>query len=52
MLGARKSEMSCKDVGDGIKERVFVPTVLYGAESSGVNAEERNRLNVFEMQCL
>ena len=52
MLGARKSEMSCKDVGDGIKERVFVPTVLYGAESSGVNVEERSRLNVFEMKCM
>ena len=52
VLGARKSEMSCKDVGDGIKDRVVVPTVLYGAESSGVNAEEKNRLNVFEMQCL
>jgi hypothetical protein len=33
-------------------EGVVVPTVLYGAETWGLRAEERRRLNVFEMKCL
>ena len=56
VLGALKSVMSCRTLGmeakRGLYEGVVVPTVLYGAETWGVRAEERRRLNVFEMKCL
>jgi hypothetical protein len=56
VLGALKSVMSCRTLGmeakRGLYEGVVVPTVLYGAEAWGVRAEERRRLNVFEMKCL
>ena len=33
-------------------EKVVVPTVMYGSESWGMKATERQKLNVFEMKCL
>ena len=33
-------------------ESIVVPTVLYGSESWVLSAEERQRLNVFDMRCL
>ena len=35
----------------GLHKRVVVPTVLYGANTWGMRAEERRRLNAFEMKC-
>ena len=56
VLGALKSVMRCRTLGmeakRGLYEGVVLPTVLYGAETWGVRAEERRRLNVFEMKCL
>ena len=56
VLGIQKSVMSCRTLGmeakRGLSERVVLPTVLYRAETWGVRAEERRRLNVFEMKCL
>ena len=55
MLGALKIVMKCRTLGmnanRGLYEGVVVPTVLYGAETWGVKAEER-RLIVFEIICL
>ena len=33
-------------------ERIVVPTVLYGAETWGLNVREKRRLDVMEMKCL
>ena len=33
-------------------EKVVVPTVMYGSESWGIKATEKQKLNVFEMKCL
>ena len=33
-------------------KKVVVPTVMYGSESCGMKATERQKLNVFEMKCL
>ena len=56
MLGALKSEMSCRTLGieakRGLCEWVVVPTVFYKTETFGVSAEERSRLSVFELKCL
>ena len=56
MLGALKSVMRCRTLGMEAKSELYkgvvLPTVLYGAETWGVRAEERRRLNVFEMKCL
>ena len=35
-----------------LQEKVVVPTVMYGSESWGMKATERQKLNVFEMKCL
>jgi hypothetical protein len=55
-LGALKSVMKCRTLGMNAKRSLYegevVTTVLYGAETCGVRAEERRRLNVFEMKCL
>ena len=40
--------LSCR----GLYEWVVFSTVLYGAETWRVRAEESRRLNVFEMKCL
>ena len=56
VLGALKSVMRCRtlemEAKRGLYKVVVLPTVLYGAETWGVRAEERRRLNVFEMKCL
>ena len=33
-------------------EKVVVPAVMYGSESWGIKVTERQKLNVFEMECL
>ena len=56
VLGVLKSVMSCRTFGMEAKIRLFegvvVPAALYGAETWGVRAEKRRRLNVLEMKCL
>ncbi|KAG0420486.1 hypothetical protein EQH57_0124, partial [Dictyocoela roeselum] len=56
VLCALKTIMICRTLGmetkRGLNEGVIVPTVLYGTETWGVKAEERRRLNVYEMKCL
>ena len=56
VLGTLKSVMKCWTLGmeakRGLYMGVVLPTVLHGAETSGMRAEERRRFNVFEMNCL
>ena len=35
-----------------IWESIVIPTVLYGSKSWVLSAEERHRVNVFDMRCL
>ena len=54
--GAMKSVWRVKEVGMRVKkalyESIVVPTVLYGGESWGLRREDRDKLNVMEMNCL
>ena len=54
-FGAMKNMWSCRSVSLNVKElyeRVVVPTVMYGSETWGMKREEKNKLDVYEMQCL
>ena len=56
VLGALKEVMKNRGLGMNVKkvlyEKVVVPTVIYGSESWGMKVNERQNLNVFEMNCL
>ena len=56
VLGALKGVNKNRGLGMNVKkvlyEKVVVPTVMYGSESWGMKATERQTLNVFEMKCL
>jgi len=51
-----KNMWSCRSVSLNVKkelyERIVVPTVMYGSETWGMKREEKNKLDVSEMQCL
>ena len=55
-FGAMKRVWRGRSVTVGVKrelyERIVVPTVMYGSESWGMRVEERNKLDVAEMNCL
>ena len=55
-FGALKRVWRGRGVTLGVKrelyERIVVPTVMYGSESWGMRLEERNKLDVAEMNCL
>ena len=55
-FGALKRVWRGRGVTLGVKrelyERIVVPTVMYGFESWGMRLEERNKLDVAEMNCL
>ena len=55
-FGAMKNMLSYRSVSLNVKkelyERIVVPTVMYGSETWGMRREERNKLDVSEMQCL
>ena len=55
-FGAMKRMWNGRSVSLRVKrelyERIVVPTVMYGSESWGMKAEERNKLDVAEMKCL
>ena len=55
-LGALKGVMKNRGLGMNVKkvlyEKVVLPTVMYGSESWGMKVTERQKLNVFEMECL
>ena len=40
------------EVKRGLYESIIVPTALYGAETWGMKAADKKRLNVMEMKCL
>ena len=54
--GAMKSVWRVKEVGMRVKKALYecivVPTVLYGGDSWGLRKEDRDKLNVMEMNCL
>ena len=54
--GAMSRLWKVRSVGVNVKkmmyERIVVPTVLYGAETWGLNVREKRRLDVMEMKCL
>ena len=41
-----------RNVKEVLHEKVVVPTVMYGSESWGMKATEKQKLNVFERKCL
>ena len=55
-FGAMARVWNERSVSIGVKrdlyERIVVPTVMYGSESWGMRVEERNKLDVAEMNCL
>ena len=56
VMGGLASLWKCRGMSIESKmcmwESIVVPTVMYGSESWVLSAEERNRLNVFDMRCL
>ena len=56
VFGALKGVMKNRGLGMNVKkvlyEKVVVPTVMYGSELWGMNVNEGQKLNVFEMKCL
>ena len=54
--GAMNRIWRVRSLGVNVKrmmyESIVVPTVLYGAETWGLNVREKRRLNVMEMKCL
>merc|ERR1712121_55348 len=55
-FGAMKKVWNERNVTLGVKrelyERIVVPTVMYGSETWAMRAEEKNKLDVTEMNCL
>merc|ERR1712121_444092 len=55
-FAAMKSMWKCRSVSLNVKkelyERIVVTTVTYGSETWDMRREERNKLDVSEMQCL
>ena len=56
VMGGLASMWKCRGMSIEAKmcmwESIVVPTVLYGSESWVLSAEERHRVNVFDMRCL
>ena len=56
VMGGLASLWKCRGMSIEAKmcmwESIVVPTVMYGSKSWVLSAEERNRLNVFDMRCL
>ena len=56
VLGALKGVMKNRGLGMNVKkvwyEKVVLPTVMYGSKPWGMKVTERQKLNVFEMECL
>ena len=56
VLGALKRIMKNRGLEMNVKkvlyEKVFMSTVMYGSESWGMKVTEKQKLNVFEMECL
>ena len=44
--------MISREVKRELYERVVIPTVVYGSETWLLSAQERRKLQVFEMMCL
>ena len=55
-MGGMKKIFKNREVGMGTKrglyESIIVPTALYGAETWGLRADDKRRLDVLEMKCL
>ena len=47
-----KNKVISREVKLEIYERVVIPTVVYGSETWSLSAQERSRIEVFEMMCL
>ena len=56
VMGGMKSVLKCRtlsmDAKTKLYEGVVIPAALYGAETWGMKAEDRRRLDVLEMKCL
>ena len=54
-LGVLKCNLINKGFNINVKKRLYegiiVPTALYRAETCGRSSEDRNRVNVLEMEC-
>ena len=47
-----KENMISREVKRELYERVVIPTVVYGSETWSLSAQERRKIEVFEMMCL
>ena len=47
-----KENMIFREVKRELYERVVIPTVVYGSETWSLSAQERRKIEVFEMMCL
>ena len=47
-----KENMISREVKRELYERVATPTVVYGSETWSLSAQERRKIEVFEMMCL
>ena len=52
MITLRKTRFLGVNVKRMMYERTVMPSVLYGAETSGLKEREKKRLNVMEIKCL
>ena len=52
LAGLWKRRLLCIEAKMCMYESIVIPTVLYGSECWCLNAEERHRLEVFDMRCL
>ena len=44
--------MISREVKRELYERVVIPTVVYGSETWSLSAQERRKIELFEMMCL
>ena len=47
-----KEDLISREVKGELYERVVIPTVVYGWETWSLSAQERRKIEVFEMMCL
>ena len=47
-----EKNMICREIKRELYERVVIPTVVYGSETCSLSAQERIKIEVFEVMCL
>ena len=52
MANLWKENMISRELKREVYERVVIPTMVYGSETWSLSAQERRKIEVFEMMCL